>query len=93
MTLAQLVIIPGILLTLFLAAALFVLGRWAASGIRRNRVAEARDRIPRQLLAEQSALIADIIAELETNQLSSLSAELRDRLFTTYSTSRKELPR
>jgi hypothetical protein len=70
MTVAQLVILPGILIAVFLGVILWLLGKPVRSKISMMTAEKAAAEAPPALLRQQALAIMDVIAEIETNQLS-----------------------
>lgn len=82
MTVADLVILPGILVAAFLGAILWVILRLANRKIRLMRAGQTAAEVPVRLLGQQALIVSDVINELEVNHLSytGFPPELKDRL-------------
>ena len=82
MTVADLIILPGILIGAFLGVVLVVIVKVAGNMISRQRAQKAAAQIPDALLRQQAMVIQDTIYELEANRLSytEFPKELKDRL-------------
>lgn len=78
MTVADLVILPGILVAAFLGAILWVILRLANRKIRLMKAEQAKAEVPVTLLRQQALIIQDVICETESDP--GFPPELKNRL-------------
>ena len=91
MTLAQLVVVPGILLALLAGAIIFLLARLANSKLATMAAERRAIEAPMKIIREQEDAISAMITAIETDPLvkDAVPVELQERLIKAHGNSRE----